>query len=112
MYSFIYCDLHILFRWPRIKPSDPLDITVQKFDGSDLINVNLNFKNERSGEEASENVSKKPEWNKRSPSQIGIKIRNKKQLNTVYRGQYDQEDWSVITIKGSNHDHSDKKAKH
>ncbi|XP_027151968.1 uncharacterized protein LOC113752024 [Coffea eugenioides] len=99
-------------KWPRIKPPDPLDITVQKFDGSDLINVNLNFKNERSGEEASENVSKKPEWNKRSSSQIVIKIRNKKQLNTVYRGQYDQEDWSVITIKGSNHDHSDKKAKH
>ncbi|XP_071920609.1 uncharacterized protein [Coffea arabica] len=44
------------------------------------------FQNERSGEEASENVSKKPEWNKRSSSRIGIKIRNKKQLNTVHRG--------------------------
>nr|XP_027103115.1 uncharacterized protein LOC113724405 [Coffea arabica] len=98
--------------WPRIKPSNPLDITVQKFDGSDLINVNVNFKNEMSGKEASENVSKRPEWNKRSPSRIGIKIRNKKQLNTVHRGQYDQEDWSVITTKGSNHDHSDEKAKH
>ena len=61
MYSFIYCDLHILFRWPRIKPSDPLDITVQKFDGSDLTNVNLNFKMKGVGEETFENVSKKPE---------------------------------------------------
>ena len=112
MYSFIYCDLHILFRWPRIKPSDPLDITVQKFDGSDLTNVNLNFKMKGVGEETFENVSKKPEWSKRSSSRIRIEIRNKKQLNTVHHGQYDRKDWSVITLKGSNQDHSDEKAKH
>nr|XP_027067878.1 uncharacterized protein LOC113693538 [Coffea arabica] len=75
--------------WPRIKSSDPLDITVQKFDGSDLTNVNLNFKMKGVGEETFENVSKKPEWSKRSSSRIRIEIRNKKQLNTVHHGQYD-----------------------